>query len=726
MQTSVTKLLEAQDLSLPPNQLGGQQLPGYKQLSLRRQSTNASIATAPDTPFDSGSGDDAEANNDTQPQSLDATLDTNEPTAPVNHVSSNSRRPEVAEIERSKLGNATEQPQRTLPPVQRLLRTSTSQDDESRNIHSSISEDTSADIASSVPGRQSYANKNWERNPSPILGDEQPNRQPQMTDPIPAISLTQFRRDSGTLQDRFDRVRPRRRALETATITIGSKTVTAQLHPLPKEPKVEPSRAKDNLGQSQRHLADRLRAFSASGTQQESNESLDAEDQPSPTASASDHESTVADDQAVPSSPTARVIKPAVNDNEFKTASTDGSDQHHDSATGSDEEYVDEAEKKIIEETKVSELIHQAEEQARHPHEHATNRSKVLGAATARSGSTFQLVQNLNISIEKIENLVATLRSQFQQQPQSQPPVTSIIDHNDEPDQAVKQASTVEERLSLTVSKDDFRRMKIVGQFNLGFILATRPSTSCTPSHPPSTTHEPLSGPKTRTTTKSELFIIDQHASDEIYNFERLQSTTIVQNQPLVTPRVLDLTAIEEETVISNRSVLEKNGFIIEVDDTGSLPIGRRCKLVSLPMSREVVFDMRDLEELLALLVDAPPQPTPASISLSPADRKVGGEDAPAASTSRGTGLGTAATIRPSKVRRMFAMRACRSSIMIGRTLTLRQMEKVVRHMAEIERPWNCPHGRPTMRHVLSLDEWEGEWAEPGMDMEAWKEFITK
>ncbi|EDN93919.1 hypothetical protein SS1G_09786 [Sclerotinia sclerotiorum 1980 UF-70] len=36
-------------------------------------------------------------------------------------------------------------------------------------------------------------------------------------------------------------------------------------------------------------------------------------------------------------------------------------------------------------------------------------------------------------------------------------------------------------------------------------------------------------------------------------------------------------------------------------------------------------------------------------------------------------------------------------------------MEKVVRHMGEIEQPWNCPHGRPTMRHLCGLGLWDGE-----------------
>lgn len=48
---------------------------------------------------------------------------------------------------------------------------------------------------------------------------------------------------------------------------------------------------------------------------------------------------------------------------------------------------------------------------------------------------------------------------------------------------------------------------------------------------------------------------------------------------------------------------------------------------------------------------------------------------------------------------------------MIGKTLTKRQMKGIVEKMGEIDKPWNCPHGRPTMRHLASLAEWE-EWRE--------------
>lgn len=50
---------------------------------------------------------------------------------------------------------------------------------------------------------------------------------------------------------------------------------------------------------------------------------------------------------------------------------------------------------------------------------------------------------------------------------------------------------------------------------------------------------------------------------------------------------------------------------------------------------------------------------------------------------------------------------------MIGKTLTHKQMGKVVTHLGELDKPWNCPHGRPTMRHLCGLGEWDGEgWTE--------------
>lgn len=51
---------------------------------------------------------------------------------------------------------------------------------------------------------------------------------------------------------------------------------------------------------------------------------------------------------------------------------------------------------------------------------------------------------------------------------------------------------------------------------------------------------------------------------------------------------------------------------------------------------------------------------------------------------------------------------------MIGKTLGVKDMRRVVKHMGELDKPWNCPHGRPTMRHLCDVDQIE-TWKE---DME--------
>lgn len=231
-------------------------------------------------------------------------------------------------------------------------------------------------------------------------------------------------------------------------------------------------------------------------------------------------------------------------------------------------------------------------------------------------------------------------------------------------------AADAEEKLSLIISRQDFSKMRIIGQFNLGFIIAVRPAKRNTAQ-------------EADPNNDDEFFIIDQHATDEKYNFERLQATTVVQSQRLVHPKRLELTALEEEIVMQNISAIEANGFKVHVDTSGEQPVGSRCQILALPLSRETTFDLVDFEELVSLLGDKPTE----------------SKHIP----------------RPSKVRKMFAMRACRSSIMIGKPLTHGQMETLVRHMGELDKPWNCPHGRPTMRHLCKLQAWdETGWKDDG------------
>ncbi|XP_057681842.1 mismatch repair endonuclease PMS2 [Corythoichthys intestinalis] len=197
-----------------------------------------------------------------------------------------------------------------------------------------------------------------------------------------------------------------------------------------------------------------------------------------------------------------------------------------------------------------------------------------------------------------------------------------------------------EEELKKEISKDMFKEMEILGQFNLGFII---------------------------TKLNSDLFMIDQHATDEKYNFEMLQQHTVLQGQKLIVPQKLHLTAVNENILMENINIFRKNGFEFQVDEEAQ--VMDRVKLVSLPTSKNWTFGPADIEELIFMLTDSP-------------------------------GI----MCRPSRVRQMFASRACRKSVMIGTALSRSEMKKLVVHMGEIEQPWNCPHGRPTMRHLINLD----------------------
>ncbi|KZP01300.1 hypothetical protein CALVIDRAFT_508956 [Calocera viscosa TUFC12733] len=224
----------------------------------------------------------------------------------------------------------------------------------------------------------------------------------------------------------------------------------------------------------------------------------------------------------------------------------------------------------------------------------------------------------------------------------------------------VDSAEQAEATLSRVITKADFDRMEILGQFNLGFVIVRLKK-------------EDDDGKK----DYDELFIVDQHAADEKYNFETLQQTTRIQSQTLFRPRPLELTPADELVALENLGTLRANGFEVEevetkqADETSVEERQSRLLLTAQPISKETIFDMKDLEELLHLMQDAP----------------------------------KGQMVRCSKARSMFAMRACRRSVMIGKALTKQQMTNVVRHMGTMDQPWNCPHGRPTMRHLLSMPD---------------------
>lgn len=102
-------------------------------------------------------------------------------------------------------------------------------------------------------------------------------------------------------------------------------------------------------------------------------------------------------------------------------------------------------------------------------------------------------------------------------------------------------------------------------------------------------------------------------------------------------------------------------------------PTTKKLKITALPFSKGTQFGVNDVHELASIVADS--------------------------STSGGE------TVRLPKAWAMLASRACRSSVMIGKALDRGQMSRLVAKMATIEQPWNCPHGRPTMRHLADVSK---------------------
>ena len=191
--------------------------------------------------------------------------------------------------------------------------------------------------------------------------------------------------------------------------------------------------------------------------------------------------------------------------------------------------------------------------------------------------------------------------------------------------------------------KENFRNLEVLGQYNNGFLV-------------------------TYLAANGELFIIDQHASDEKHNFENLLRQPL-KSQPLVSPIRIDCQQIEIEIVRQNAHVFEQNGFRFEIEEAG----GRSCVLLrSLPFQdHNLRFDRDDFLEIFNHL------------SLEHANT----------------------FFRPYKIQKKIATRACHMSITIGDALKRPQMRQILENLARLESPWNCPHGRPTMIKTSNLQD---------------------
>ena len=188
-----------------------------------------------------------------------------------------------------------------------------------------------------------------------------------------------------------------------------------------------------------------------------------------------------------------------------------------------------------------------------------------------------------------------------------------------------------EENIDFTIEKADFNKMEVIGQFNKGFILC-----------------------KLIKQDKSYLILVDQHAADEIKNFEYLKNTFTISKQSLITPIKLTLNSIQKLILKEHSTILNKNGFIVDVHNDSFW-------LKTVPQYKGHCFSKDDLYDLISKLKD----------SSDP-------------------------NIMCSKFEDIMASKACRQSEMIGTHLPLSKLINIVQNLSLLNIPWKCPHGRPT------------------------------
>ncbi len=153
------------------------------------------------------------------------------------------------------------------------------------------------------------------------------------------------------------------------------------------------------------------------------------------------------------------------------------------------------------------------------------------------------------------------------------------------------------------------------------------------------------------------LVLIDQHAAHERVVYERLKKRYQglgVQSQELLVPEVLDLGHGEADCLTSIMENLSDMGLRIE-------PFGGTSFVIkAVPL----LLEERDLKPLVLELLE------------SFMETKV---------------------LNESWQDNCLISMACHSALRANKTMTFREMEKLLEDLEKCENPLNCPHGRPTL-----------------------------
>jgi DNA mismatch repair protein PMS2 len=138
---------------------------------------------------------------------------------------------------------------------------------------------------------------------------------------------------------------------------------------------------------------------------------------------------------------------------------------------------------------------------------------------------------------------------------------------------------------------------------------------------------------------------------------------------------------------------------------------GKRIQLLSVPFSKSIHFGVDDVNELASMISDSGDQYDNDEAITQRTNKAYLGlkndiihpDKSDSSSVDKGTNKSI--NIRIPKLVAMYASRACRSAIMIGTCLKTPDMRSVVDRLQHVDQPWNCPHGRPTIRHLADISQ---------------------
>lgn len=162
-----------------------------------------------------------------------------------------------------------------------------------------------------------------------------------------------------------------------------------------------------------------------------------------------------------------------------------------------------------------------------------------------------------------------------------------------------------------------------------------------------------------------KLYIIDQHAAHERLLYEQIKTRYYAkekETQMLIIPEVVELKNSEKELLNENMEMFEKAGFVIE--DFGDNAV----KIAGIPNVR---FEA-DYQEMFTDLLD----------ELN----------------------GSTKTTTEEKEKRFVYTMACKAAVKGNMKLTREEHIALLDEMVKLDRPFTCPHGRPTAYEISKYE----------------------